>query len=156
MSWMRILAGILVPALLCFSTAAWPAQDADVVLTVNRVIYPGQVVPADAIVETRLRRPLRNGLVVLRDTGDLVGKIAARTILPRRLIVPDAVRDAYAIEAGEAAIVYYRHGALVIAMDAVALTNAGVGETIRVRNSASGRTVAGIVQPDGTVVVAVR
>ena len=152
----RIIAGILLPALLLFGTAASSAQDGEIVLTVNRVIYPGQVVPPDAVVETRLRRPLGNNMTVLRDAGDLVGKIASRTILPRRLIVPDAVRDAYAIEAGESALVYYRQGALMIAMDAIALSNAGIGDTIRVRNTASGRTVTGIVLPDGTVSVVAR
>jgi flagella basal body P-ring formation protein FlgA len=41
-------------------------------------------------------------------------------------------------------------------MDAVALQSAGFGKPIRVRNTRSGRTITGIVMPDGTVAVEVR
>jgi len=150
------IAGILVPAI-CFSVgAAGAAENANVVVTVNRVIYPGQAVPADAIVETRLRKPLAPGIEVIRDASLLVGMVAAKTILPRRLIAPSALREAYAIEAGQPTTVYYRDGTLTIAMDGVALQSANIGKPIRVRNTQSGRTIAGIVQPDGTVSVEAR
>lgn len=150
------IAGILVPAI-CFLTGVSGAtENANVVITVNRVIYPGQVVPADAIVETRLRKPLAPGLQVIRDAEALVGMVAAKTILPKRLIAPSALREAYAIEAGQPTTVYYRSGALTIAMDGVALQSANIGKPIRVRNTQSGRTIAGIVEPDGTVTVGAR
>ena len=82
--------------------------------------------------------------------------MAAKTILPNRLIVPSALREAYAIEAGETATVYYRNGGLSIVMDAVALQSAGYGKPIRVRNTLSGRTISGVVMPDGTVSVEAR
>lgn len=150
------IAGILIPAICFLAAAAGAVENAGVVITVNRVIYPGQVVPADAIVQTRLRKPLAPGLQVIRDPGDLVGMVAAKTILPKRLIAPSALREAYAIEAGQPTTVYYRSGTLTIAMDGVALQSANVGKPIRVRNTQSGRTIAGIVEPDGTVTVEAR
>jgi len=155
---MRLLriAGILVPAICLWAGAAAAAENANVVITVNRVIYPGQVVPADAVVETRLRKPLNPGLEVVRDAEALIGMVAAKTILPKRLIAPSAVREAYAIEAGQPTTVYYRDGTLIIAMDGVALQSANIGKPIRVRNAQSGRTIAGIVMPDGTVTVEAR
>jgi flagella basal body P-ring formation protein FlgA len=153
--WLHI-AGILVPAICLWISAALATENADVVITVNRVIYPGQEVPADAVVETPLRRPLANGVQVIRDAGSIVGKVASKTILPNRLIVPSALREAYAIEAGETATVYYRSGGLSIVMDAIALQSAGYGKPIRVRNTLSGRTISGIVMPDGTVSVEAR
>lgn len=151
---MRI-AGVLVPMLFLYGGLA-AAERSNIVITVNRVIYPGQTVPADAVVETRLRNPLRKGTVAIRDADQLIGMVAAKTILPRRLIVPSALREAYAIEAGETTTVYYRRGALTIAMDAVALQSAGFGKSIRVRNTNSGRTISGVVMPDGNVVVEAR
>lgn len=150
------IAGILLPAICFWSGAAGAAENANVVVTVNRVIYPGQVVPADAVVETRLRKPLNSGVKVIRDVEAIVGMVAAKTILPKRLIEPAALREAYAIEAGQPATVYYRDGALVIAMDGLALQSANIGKPVRVRNTQSGRTIAGIVMPDGTVSVEAR
>jgi flagella basal body P-ring formation protein FlgA len=155
---MRLLriAGILVPAICFWIGVAGATENANVVVTVNRVIYPGQVVPADAVVETRLRKPLSPGLQVIRDPESLIGMVAARTILPKRLIAPSALREAYAIEAGQPTTVYYRDGALVIAMDGVALQSANIGKPIRIRNTQSNRTISGIVMPDGTVSVEAR
>ncbi|MAZ19064.1 flagellar basal body P-ring formation chaperone FlgA [Oricola sp.] len=150
---LRHIAGFLAAIAFACGGAAMAASRDDVVITVNRVIYPGQIVPADAVIETHLRKPLRDGLVVIRDAEDLVGMVAAKTILPKRLIAPNAVREAFAIEAGDMTTVYYRHGALTIAMDAVALQSAGFGDPIRIRNTQSGRTISGIVMPDGSVAV---
>ena len=150
------IAGLIALALCAVAGGAVALESGDVVVTVNRVIYPGQTVPADAVVETRLRQPLRNATQVIRNRDDLIGMVAAKTILPKRLIAPNAVREAYAIEAGEAATVYYRQGPLTIAMDAVALQSAGYGDPIRVRNTQSGRTITGIVMPDGSVAVEAR
>lgn len=150
----RIVAALL-PAVFLAAGANASGQE-NIVITVKRVIYPGQPVTADAIVETPLKRPVAGGVEVIREAEDIVGKIAERTILPRRLISPDSLRDDYAVEAGEPTTVYYRDGALVIAMDAVALQSAGYGSPIRVRNQQSGRTITGMVQPDGSVVVEAR
>lgn len=155
MRMMRIAGGFTLLLLLCVGNAFAAGGD-NVVITVNRVIYPGQTVPADAVVESRLRKPLPKGTVVIRDPNQLVGMVAAKTILPKRLIAPSALREAHAIEAGELTTVYYRQGALTIVMDAVALQSAGFGDPIRVRNTTSGRTIAGVVMPDGSVSVEVR
>lgn len=150
------IAGLMALALCAAIAHASALEGGDVVVTVNRVIYPGQTVPADAVVETRLRQPLSAGTQALRSRAELVGMVAARTILPKRLIAPNAVRDAYAIQAGQTTTVYYRQGALTIAMDAVALEPAGFGDPIRVRNTQSGRTISGTVMPDGSIAVEVR
>ncbi|WP_223478953.1 flagellar basal body P-ring formation chaperone FlgA [Oricola indica] len=153
--WKGTVVAVLA-ALLVWSGPATASENADIVITVNRVIYPGQTVPADAVVETRLRKPLRRGTVAIHDAGEVIGMVAAKTILPRRLIAPSALREAYAVEAGETATIYYRKGSLTIAMDAVALQSAGFGKPVRMRNISSGRTVTGIVMPDGDVLVEAR
>jgi flagella basal body P-ring formation protein FlgA len=132
-------------------------ENADIVITVNRVIYPGQTVPADAVVETRLRKPLRRGTVAIHDAGEVIGMVAAKTILPRRLIAPSALREAYAVEAGETATIYYRKGSLTLSRWMRSpFSPAGFGKPVRMRNISSGRTVTGIVMPDGDVLVEAR
>ena len=55
--WLHI-AGILVPAISPVGlSAARATENGDFVITVDRVIYPGQVITADAIVETPLVTP---------------------------------------------------------------------------------------------------
>lgn len=156
MKWLMRIAGIILPVICLWASAAAAAENANVVVTVNRVIYPGQVVPAEAVVETPLYRPLAPGVEVLRHPGQLIGMVAAKTILPKRLIAPSALREAYAVDAGQPTTVYYRSGALTIAMDGVALQPGTIGKPISVRNMQSGRTIVGIVMPDGTVSVEAR
>ena len=50
------IAGLIALALCAVAGGAVALESGDVVVTVNRVIYPGQTVPADAVVETRLRQ----------------------------------------------------------------------------------------------------
>lgn len=155
MSLVLRLAGAALSVLLAVGQAG-ASEKPNVVITVNRVIYPGQTVTADAVMETPLVRPVAGNIPVIREASAIVGKIADRTILPKRLISPDSLREAYAVEAGQTTTVYYRQGGLVIAMDAVALESAGLNSPVKVRNQESGRTITGVVMPDGTVSVEAR
>ena len=47
----------------------------------------------------------------------------------------------------------YSEGGLLIMTEGAALQDGGVGDIVRVRNSDSGVTVTGAVQPDGSVKV---
>jgi flagella basal body P-ring formation protein FlgA len=45
----------------------------------------------------------------------------------------------------------YSEGGLTITTSGAALQDGGLGDIVKVRNSDSGVTVTGVVQPDGTV-----
>jgi flagella basal body P-ring formation protein FlgA len=47
----------------------------------------------------------------------------------------------------------YTDGGLSIVTSALALEAGGIGDTIKVRNSDSGLTISGVIQPDGSVSV---
>ncbi len=123
------------------------------IIIVSGVVYPGQEITADVVKEVTLARPLRTRGRVVQRLASVVGKVAQRTILPRRAIPVSAVRDAYLVEAGEPVRIVYQNGGLRIAMTGVALVSGASGSSIRVRNPDSGRIVTGTVSQNGTVIV---
>lgn len=123
------------------------------IVIVSGVVYPGQEITADMIRQVTLARPLRTRGKVVQHLASVVGKVAKRTILPRRAIPVSAVRDAYLVEAGEPVRILYQNGGLRIAMTGVALVSGASGSSVRVRNPDSGRIVTGTVSQNGTVIV---
>ncbi len=123
------------------------------IVIVTGVVYPGQEIVPELTKEVTLVRPLRSRVQVARKASDIIGKVARRTLLPRRAIPVAALREAYAVEAGEPVRTVYVSGGLKIVMTGVALISGAPGKSIRVRNPDSGRIVTGVVNPDGTVTV---
>jgi flagella basal body P-ring formation protein FlgA len=143
-------AKILAAAFLAAALA--PAAHAgEMAVVANHVIYPGQTVSAGALREIQLRNGYQSPTPFVRAPGEIVNKIALRTILPGRLIPEGSVRDAFLVEAGKPARVVYSQGALTITMVAVALEPGSAGDLVKVRNPDSGAVFSGIVMADGTI-----
>lgn len=123
------------------------------IVIVTGVIYPGQEITPEVAKEVTLVRPLRSRAQVARTASEIIGKVAQRTILPRRAIPVGALRDPFLVEAGEPVRTVYSNGGLSIVMTGVALVSGALGSTVRVRNPDSGRIVTGTVRPNGTVLV---
>jgi flagella basal body P-ring formation protein FlgA len=88
---------------------------------------------------------------MVRTRAGVVGKMARRTLLPGRAIMPIALNNPRAVINGADVRLVYIDGGLTIVTSASALQDGAVGETIRVRNVDSGLTVSGVIQPDGSV-----
>jgi flagella basal body P-ring formation protein FlgA len=114
-------------------------------------IYPGDRID-DAVLEEQSfasEDALDVGVATTR--GDLLGKLARRTLLPGRPILMLAVDTPRAVSVGAAVkILFIEHG-LVITAFGVAQQNGGVGDLIRVRNQDSGLFVSGRVAADGSI-----
>lgn len=147
----RILSVVMLVAAYHFVGAAKASGERIVIVT--GVIYPGQEITPDDAKEVTLVRPLRSRVRVARTASEIIGKVAQRTILPRRAIPVGAVREPFVVEAGEPVRTVYSNGGLSIVMTGVALVSGASGSSIRVRNPDSGRIVTGRVRPDGTVLV---
>lgn len=147
----KFLAVFMLVAAHFYVDPAWSSEERIVIVT--GVIYPGQEVSSDMTKEVTLARPLRVRFKVARTASEIIGKVARRTILPRRAIPVAALREAYVVEAGSPVRTVYNNGGLSIVMTGVALTSASAGTAIRVRNPDSGRIVTGTVRADGTVLV---
>ncbi len=85
--------------------------------------------------------------------SDVVGKVSKRTLLPGRVIMTSALREAYAVERGTTVQMVVSVGTLKISAKGSPLQDAAVGDLIQLRNIDSGVIVAGTVMSDGTVEV---
>lgn len=124
----------------------------ELVLPVPRVtIYPGEVITETMLVQRTFRgndydRP---GIAVTSEA--LIGKVARATLLPNVPVSSGGVREPYAIQQGQPAVVVFRSGGLIISATAVSLQSGSAGDVISLRNTDSGTTIRGKVQADGTV-----
>jgi flagella basal body P-ring formation protein FlgA len=124
----------------------------DVTAPVPRmVIYPGDIVRDDMLMDVPVKEVQGAVDTMVRTRAGVVGKMARRTLLPGRAIMPIALNNPRAVINGADVRLVYIDGGLTIVTSASALQDGAVGETIRVRNVDSGLTVSGVIQPDGSV-----
>jgi flagella basal body P-ring formation protein FlgA len=132
---------------------AWPAWagESRQIAVPAQVIYPGDRI-ADAML---IDAPEPSGDLggILAERGQIVGKVARRTLLPGKAIFAVAVEEPRAVSMGGLVRLVYQNDGLSIVTTAQALQNGYVGQTVQVRNIESGAIVYGAIQADGTVLV---
>ena len=114
-------------------------------------IYPGQVIQDDMLVDAQVSGLLPLGVIDMR--AQVLGRIARRTLLAGQAITKIAVAEARLVVNGARVAVIYQDGGLSILTYATALQSGAAGDTISIRNIDSGRTISGIIQTDGSVLV---
>ena len=118
----------------------------------KHIIYPGDLIADDMLVEAPLAAPPNSGPVAM-SASDIVGMAAARTLLPGQSIPMTAVRPPRVLRAGAPVKMVYVDGGLEITATGSALQDGSVGQTVKVRNDDSGVTVSGRVRGDGSILV---
>jgi flagella basal body P-ring formation protein FlgA len=114
------------------------------------VIYPGDVIRDDMLAD--VAEVAHDGPGPFVESRSLVvGKVARLTLLPGRAIPFASVSNRKVVANGAEVKLVYSEGGLVIMTTGAALQDGSIGDIVRVRNSDSGVTVSGAVQPDGTV-----
>jgi flagella basal body P-ring formation protein FlgA len=116
------------------------------------IIYPGDIIRDDMLVDAPLAAPAYSGPVAL-GSEDIVGMVARRTLLPGQSIPINALAAPRAVRAGSPVKLIYLDGGLEITTVGSALQDGVVGQSVQVRNDDSGVTVSGRVRPDGAVQV---
>lgn len=151
--WLTLSASAGLAALLLAAQGpVGPVRAAETVLPVPRVtIYPGNVITEDVLVDRAFGPRDYDGSGIIASREALVGKVARATLLPNRPVSVGGVREPFAVQQGQPAVVYFQSGALVISAVAVPLQPGSAGEVISLRNTDSGTTIRGMVQADGTV-----
>ncbi|WP_342108205.1 flagellar basal body P-ring formation chaperone FlgA [Methylobacterium sp. SI9] len=132
--------------------AACPAAAADQVLPVPvATIYAGDVIKPTMLRDQTFPENYRPRLPVVDSAARAVGKIARRTLLPGETIPSIALEEAKLVTRGAPTTIVFEEHGVAISTLGTALANATVNEAVSVRNTATGRVIQGIVQPDGRV-----
>lgn len=88
------------------------------------------------------------------DLAQVSGHIAKRAIGADQILTASMVKSPDIISKGQSVIIEAASGSFAIRTAGTALTNGGMGDTIKVRNTESGRVVEGVVVSDGKIRVA--
>jgi flagellar basal body P-ring formation protein FlgA len=117
-------------------------------------LYPGDVITDQVLADRDFSSdPVMHKLAGVQARADLVGKVARRTLLSGQPIPSGAVGKPTVVAAGGKVQIVYAEGGLRTSAFGIALQPGSAGDVISVRNSASGVTVSGIMQTDGTLSV---
>ena len=151
----KILAYLLgsMAATLVVSTAFTSVRAAGTMPVPTVTIYPGDGISAQLLRERRFSDRFMALGGYFHDNHKLVGKVARRTLVRGKPIPLSSVRAPFAVRNGQLVTLLYQSGALSIVAKAVSLKSAAAGEYIATRNVDTGRTVSGMVQPDGSILV---
>ncbi len=114
-------------------------------------IYPGQVIDASMLHTRPWPKSRIAGFV--RDPHAVIGRMAVRTLVRDQPIPAAALSAPYVVHKGKTVRLVFRENGLEITALARALEDAAAGHLVAVRNVDSGRTVYGIAQQDGSVLV---
>ncbi|WP_138472259.1 flagellar basal body P-ring formation chaperone FlgA [Poseidonocella sp. HB161398] len=139
---------ILIPALLLAAALPQAPLLADVLVTARPVRAGTVLTPADL--------KLQQGSVggAFGGYGDALGKQAVRNLYPGSPIGPGDIQEPHIVTRNQEVVMHFQNGGLSIVTEGRALDGGAAGDTIRVTNASSRKTVTGKVMPDGSVSVA--
>ena len=124
-----------------------------------------QAVQADMVVATRTIRPTAvltaNDVTIIQGSRpdgfdrveDVVGQEARVALYQGRPVLVDSIGPPALVDRNQIVSVRFQNGGLTITTDGRALERGGLGDRVRVMNTASRATLFGYVQADGSVVV---
>ena len=139
-----------LPLAVWLALQAGPVHAEDPMPTPKAVIYPGDVISDDMLVDEVPPNPAVGGPFA-SSRAEVVGKAARLTLLPGRPIPLQGVNNPRVVSNGGAVSLVYIDGGLTIVASGSALQDGALGQWVKVRNVDSGVTVVGKVMPDGSV-----
>ncbi len=104
-----------------------------------------------AIEEREIKPPLSNFFI---DLSQVNGRLAKRAIAPDQILTAAMLKNPDIVSKGQSVIIEAASGNFAIRSAGTALTNGGMGDTIKVRNAQSGRVVEGVIVSEGKIRVA--
>lgn len=151
-AWMMALALAVVAA----DGALLPAAAAPtaVMLPVPATtIYPGDVITEEMLTERQFYVEAGQPLAFAEDPAPVIGKVARRTLVAGKPIPSNGFSEPNLVTRGVPAEAVFIAGGLTISGMVMPLQAGGLGAVVQARNLDSGKTITGIVQPDGTLLV---
>ena len=138
------------PTLANPALAAGPAEE--LMLPVPTVtIYPGDTIKESMLRLQAYSQTYRARSAVIDAPLAMVGRVARRMLLPGEPVPVNAVDDPRLVSRGAPTQMIFEENGLLITTVGAPMQNGGLGETIRVRNTDTGRIVLGTVTADGRI-----
>ncbi|TXN72209.1 flagellar basal body P-ring formation protein FlgA [Methylobacterium sp. WL18] len=132
--------------------AAAPAAAAEQTFPVPvATIYTGDVIKPTMLRDQTYPENFKPRMPAVETAARAVGKVAKRTLLPGEVIPSGALDEVKLVTRGSPTVIVFEERGMVISTLGTALANATVNEPVTVRNTATGRLIQGVVQPDGRV-----
>ncbi|HVX37837.1 MAG TPA: flagellar basal body P-ring formation chaperone FlgA [Hyphomicrobium sp.] len=119
----------------------------------RNVIYPGDMITAEALVERKVELNSESSAIFGENPKDLIGKVARRTLMRGEYIPRSALREKDVVLQGRPYKVVYNSETLSIVGVGIPQQAGAIGETISVRNPTSGVLFKARVEPDQTLAV---
>lgn len=115
------------------------------------VIYPGDAI-SDAVLEDRDVKLSREPEKVWHlSRKQLVGMVAARTLLPGQAIPISATKASDIVRSGKLVTIVFAAGQMTITGRGLAMQSGRPGDTVSVQSQDSGTVLRGVIAPDGTI-----
>ncbi len=118
-------------------------------LVPTRTVYPGQDVSKGRLEIRHFRASYGANLRAVKHHQQVLGKVAAKTLIPMRPILLKNLREPHLVRAGSRSKLIFSKGALTITAVVTAQEPGSAGDLIRVRNVDSGKYLMARVRPDG-------
>jgi len=120
-------------------------------LVPTKTIYPGQIIPDAGLNEKLFYIKREAAPLYASKISQVAGKTARRTLVAGKPIAMNALSEPVLVERGQSVRMVFSSGSLTISSTGIALSPAGVGDVVRLRNIDSGVVVSGRVAQDGHV-----
>ncbi|MBS0251882.1 MAG: flagellar basal body P-ring formation protein FlgA [Proteobacteria bacterium] len=145
--------GLALLAACAIASSARAEDPGRTVFVPRAVIYPGDRLTEENLIERQLIVDPDNPPVFGEREQDLLGKVARRTLLPGELIPEMAIRAVDLIKQGRTYKLVYSSKYVSIVGVGVPLQSGAAGEIINVRNPESGIIIKARIEPDQTLAV---
>ncbi|WP_245474517.1 flagellar basal body P-ring formation chaperone FlgA [Bradyrhizobium sp. Leo121] len=127
------------------------AEDSVRLLVPATVIYPGDVIKDELIIDRAFGPNMPGAAAFAADRASLVGRVARRTLVAGQPIPINALEEQKLVARGNVVKVIVEDGSLSIVTYASSLQSGSPGTMIQLRNLDTGVIIRGIIQSDGSV-----
>jgi flagellar basal body P-ring formation protein FlgA len=135
------------PSVAASQPAVLPIDGPSEIAVLTRSIARGETIDASDVMW--METPANTPRDAITDADAMIGKTARRALQPDRPIRSADLMETPVVRRGETITLLYESGGLRLTMRGRALANATAGETVRVTNLSSNRTVEAIAESEG-------
>ncbi len=129
-----------------------PYMEAKIIPVLNSSIVKGDVIDESMLELKKIEiSKINSNTIIARES--VIGGIAKRKLEPGKVIHKQDIQKEYAISKGQHVTIMYKKTGFSIEAHGIALENAAIGDTIKIKNLDSGKMLFGKVSDSETVIM---